>query len=234
MYVDPSRRLVDLPAPPTPDEVAAVFPVRLIGFEEQPSLEELSVSQATETRNGRLMAAAASLTYLLWRHPEDRADPRNLRELSVVEAAELELPLPEPAPEWFLRMREASRYPSLWEAVRTTCFPGPLALRTVEEELVAHVNYVVMNVFREERVRGRFPGMLTGAVTERHIERDVPIRLDGSDVPGIRIDTDPHVLGLGADLGDRLLTVVVPRDELPHVRLAFRMRPVQRAEPLSG
>lgn len=35
----------------------------------------------------------------------------------------------------------------------------------------------------------------------------------------MRIDTDPHVFAIGATVGDTLVTIVVNRDELPHLTL---------------
>ncbi|WP_163542301.1 hypothetical protein [Occultella kanbiaonis] len=61
--------------------------------------------------------------------------------------------------------------------------------------------------------------------TEDDLTRDVPIRVDGQDVPGLRLDGDPDVLGLAADLGERILTAVLPREHVPFLRLAFATRP---------
>ncbi|MDQ1576010.1 MAG: hypothetical protein QOH55_1160 [Microbacteriaceae bacterium] len=50
--------------------------------------------------------------------------------------------------------------------------------------------------------------------------------VDGVEVTGMRIDTDPHVLGLATDLGDRMLTAVFAREHLPFLRPAFATRPL--------
>lgn len=81
----------------------------------------------------------------------------------------------------------------------------------------------LMNTFREQRVVGGFPGDLDSPVAEHHIER-FGVSIDGVEVPGLRIDTDPHVYAVGADLGDRILTAVVAREHLPHVEIAFETR----------
>ncbi|WP_166878807.1 hypothetical protein [Salinibacterium sp. ZJ450] len=50
---------------------------------------------------------------------------------------------------------------------------------TPESTLVGHVNYILMNIFREQRVGGGFPGELDSPVTERHIE-PATFPIDGS------------------------------------------------------
>jgi hypothetical protein len=214
------------PGPPRPDGVAAAFPVPVLTFVAQPSLEEISIGSGSATSNGAVTSADATITYTLWRNPADRDDPVNLAELTPDLQRSLDELPPWPLPAWILESRERMRYPTVWEAVRTTWIADRIAeaWRTPEQILVQHVNYIVMNAFREERVRGGFPGELQGRVTERSIERDIPIALDGVDVPGLRVDTDAHVFGLAADLGDRILTAVVARDALLHLRLEFVTR----------
>lgn len=122
------------------------------------------------------------------------------------------------------------RYPSLWEAVRTTYFSDQSARQSAETALIEHLNYIVRDVFREERMRGEFPGNLFDEATEKHIQHGVAISVDGHTVPGMQIDTDPHVLGVPADLGDRILTAVLSREYLPAVRLEFVTRSSAAAE----
>jgi hypothetical protein len=224
MEFDRSRSIADVPPPKTPDEVAADFPVPLLTLEAQHTLEELGAGTTSHVHDGVLTSAAASISYTLWRFP-DRADPRNLADLSPEERAALDgEPVPE-APDWLLRVREPMRYPMLWEAVRTSWRAVASERRPVATELVEHVNYVVMNLFREERVRNGFPGDVDGPAEERHVEQEVPVDVDGAQVPGLRLDTDPHVFGLAVDLGDRTLTLAVAREHLPYLRLGFRGRP---------
>ncbi|PJJ63323.1 hypothetical protein [Compostimonas suwonensis] len=232
MFIDRNSRPTDIPEPPTPDDVARAFAVPLLTLIEQDSLEEASIGTTsqtqtvTRTQERRLVMASATISYTLWRNPADRDDPANLAELSETMRASLDREPERPLPEWMHRTRERMRYPSLWEAVRTTHIidASAVAWYTPVNALVEHVNYVVMNTFREERVRGRLPGELLGRVTEKAVEHGIPISIDGTDVPGMRIDTDPHVLGLGADLGDRILSVVIARDSLPFVDLALTTR----------
>ncbi|WP_125612709.1 hypothetical protein [Specibacter cremeus] len=224
MFLDRSKRPGDIPPPATPDEVAAGFAVPLLTLVDQDSVEEASAGKGWETGNGHPVMEVASLSYTLWRNPADLDDPVNLAELPDEVRATLDTEPPWPLPPWIVQWRARMRYPLLWEAVRTTHISDGSTWRTPELALVDHVNYIVMNIFRDERVRGEFPGDLFDPVTEACIEHGVPIVIDGVTVPGLRIDTDPHVLGLGADLGDKFLTAVLARRDLPFLRLEFATR----------
>jgi hypothetical protein len=216
VFVDHSMRPEDIPEPPTPGGVARDFPVPLLTLVEQPRIEEFGVSTMSDGQG-----QSATLTYTFWRNPDDHADPANLSDPPI----ELGEPVG-PLPDWILRARDRMRFPMLWEVVRTThTRERTQPWQTPERMLVDHANYILMNTFREERMRGDFPGELDGRMSEAAIERGIPVSLDGADVPGLRIDTDPHVFALGADLGDSILTAVLPRDYLGLVDFTFRTRP---------
>jgi hypothetical protein len=225
MWIDRSVRPSDLPPPPTPDEVAAGFPVPLFTLVTQDSVEEAGVSAASVTQDQRTVMTAATLLYTLWRNPADHDDPANLVDLTEEMRASLDAEPPWPLPEWMVRWRKRMRYPLLWDAVRTTHVSDESAWYSPELALVEHVNYVVTNQFRDARVRGGFPGELFDPATEDHVEHNIPISVDGVEVTGTRIDTDPHVLGLAADLGNRILTAAFAREYLPFLRPAFATRP---------
>jgi hypothetical protein len=224
MFIDRSRRPADIPAPPTPDEVAASFAVPLLTLVAQASIEEAYVGTTSDTENQRVVLESATLTYTLWRNPADRGDPINLAPLTDEMRASLDAEPPSPLPNWMLQLRARMRYPQLWEAVRTTHISDGTTWHTVEAALVEHVNNLVRNMYRDERVRGSFPGELIDPATEGHIQHGTHISIDGAEVPGMRLDTDPHVLGVAADLGDRILTAVIPREHLPYIRLEFMTR----------
>jgi hypothetical protein len=230
------RDPMDLPPPPTVDEVAAHFSVPVMAFILQPAVEMLGVGTVSSSSNGESTTIdSLSLSYVVWRNPEDHADPLNLAGLSDTVRNSLDAPLTRTLPDWMMSIRELMRYPSLWEAVTTT--------RTTDEvrsspgsTLVDHVNHVVRNTFRAERVAGGIPGELDSPVTERHIQ-PVTVRVDGVGMPGMLIDTDPSVYAVGADLGDRMLTAVVAREYLPYLTMEFRTRvalPPHSGQALSG
>jgi hypothetical protein len=213
----------DIPPPPTVDEVARLFTVPMMSFVSQPSLQELAAGTTGSSSNGGEMTLdSVTLSYTLWRNPRDRTDTANLADLSDSEREALDAPPVRPLPDWMMERRELMRYPMLWEAVMTTR-RSDAEWQTPESTLVSHVNHVLMNAFREQRVVGGIPGELDSPVTERHIQ-PVSLPVDGVDVTGMQIDSDPNVYAVGADLGDRILTAVVSRDHLPSVTMAFVTR----------
>ena len=217
--VDP----MDVPPPPSVGAAAATFGSPVVGFLRQPSLSELGVATVSSSANGGpVIPESLAISYTLWRNPEDRDDPANLADLTMQEREALEQEPVRPLPDWMLDTRRLLRYPSLWEAAMTTRVLNP-EWQTAESVLVLHTNHILTNTFRDQRVLGDFPGQLDSPVTEHHIER-VSISIDSVEVPGLRIDTDPHVYAVGADLGDRILTAVVARDHLPYVVVAFETR----------
>ena len=214
---------MDVPPPPTVDTAAAAFGAPVIGFVTQPSLSEFGVATSgSSTNGGPVVPDSLSISYTLWRNPQDHDDPVNLADLSGLERDSLEEEPTRPLPAWMLEFRRLARYPSLWEAVMTTRVRDP-AGQTPTSVLVAHTNYVLTNTFRDQRVVGGVTGELDSPVAEHHLET-VGVAVDGVDVPGWRIDTDPHVYSVGADLGDRILTAVVARDHLQFVNVAFQTR----------
>lgn len=201
-----------------------MFTVPVMSLIPQPALEELAIpTTAGSSLNGADMSLdSVAISYTLWRNPRDRKDPANLAKLSDLLRASLDAAPARPLPDWMIQQRELMRYPMLWEAVMTTRVSDDEWQRP-ESTLVAHVNHILTNNFRDLRVVGGIPGELDSPVTEHHIEA-VTVRIDGIDVPGMRIDTDPHVYAIGASLNDRILTAVVARDHLPHVTVAFATR----------
>ncbi|WP_104166370.1 hypothetical protein [Cryobacterium sp. N22] len=219
--VDP----MDVPPPSSVDAAVATFGTPVVGFLRQPSLSELGVGTVSSSTNGGpVTPESLAISYTLWRNPEDRDDPANLADLTSQERESLEVEPARPLPDWMLEARRLMRYPSVWEAAMTTRVHNP-EWQTPESVLVLHTNHILTNTFRDQRVVGDFPGQLDSPVAEHHIER-VSISIDGVEVPGLRIDTDPHVYAVGADLGDRILTAVVARDHLAYVVVAFETRAV--------
>ncbi|WP_288025838.1 hypothetical protein, partial [Arthrobacter sp.] len=71
---------------------------------------------------------------------------------------------------------------------------------------------------------GLIPAELPGPDPGGGGAQGVAFMVDGASVPGVRLDSNPHVLGLGVDLGDKVLTAAVPREWLPLLRLEFATR----------
>lgn len=217
---------MDAPPPETVDEAAARFRVPLRGFVPQPALTELGVSTVGSSRNGGpSILDSVGISYTLWRNPDDHDDPVNLADIPDALRESLDAEPVMPLPAWMLELRRLMRFPTLSEAVKTTR-KGRLpesSGETTASVLVGHANHILTNSFRETRVRGGFPGQLESPIEERHL-RPGSVRVDGADVPGLHLDTDPHIVALGADLGDSILSIVVDREHLPFVTLAFETR----------
>jgi hypothetical protein len=225
VFVDRSRRPADIPAPPSIDEIAARLAVPLFTFSSQDPVQEISAGWNDHTQNGQPIFEDATISYTLWCNPADRADPVNLAELAPEIRAGLEQEPPSPLPEWMMFLREQMWYPMLWEAVRTTHISDGSLWHSPELAFIEHINYIVMNTFRAERIRGEIPGELVDEVAEDRIEHGVPVMVDGIEVDGMRYEDDMHVVGVAADLGDRYLTAVIAREHLSLVSLEFMTRP---------
>ncbi|MGP9501813.1 hypothetical protein ACT3TS_06325 [Specibacter sp. AOP5-B1-6] len=229
MYFKHGARPADIPAPATPDEVAASFPVPLLAFAGQTTLVEAAVSRMGESSNGETVMEAATLSYTVWRNPANRHDPANLLELSAEMRAQLAVEPPWPLPDWMIQWRETMRYPLAWDAVRTTWTTAAVPRPRLATLLAEHANYLLMNMFRTERMAAGPPGRpgLGGELFDGVTPGSAGsgrVMVDGVSVAGLILDSDRHVFGVGVDLGDRYLTAVVSREWLPLLRLEFATR----------
>lgn len=124
---------------------------------------------------------------------------------------------------------ERLRYPQLTEAVRTTWDRESSEYTTLTHRLIEHVNHILMNGFREELglpsgppPPGYDPFGGDWRATPSAVNPVVTLVVDGAELTASEIDTDPFVYAIGARLApDRIATVVVPRRDLPYVRLAL-------------
>jgi hypothetical protein len=212
--LESGRRLLSLPFP-------------LVGLVPQPTIEDTNSPGIWESTGvaGRSQLAV-SFSYTLWRNPDDRADPINLKDLHPHEQAAIDTVPPWPRPAWLIEYVEMMRYPQLWEAVRT-CWTGDGSeYTTLSMQLIDHTNYILMNQFRDEL--GLAPGP-TGdgpwKVGPSSVNTAAVLELDGADVPAFEIDTDPFVYAIGAQTRpDVVTTVVIAREHLPYLRLALHTR----------
>ncbi len=202
---------------------AGEFPLPVIALATQPSLEPWApgLGWSADGRGRREMTIA--LTYTLYRNPSDRGDPANLADLDEQTRASLDEVPPWPRPAWLIALAERMRYPMLSEAVRTIWLRERDDERTLEDLLLEHVNHVLDNDFREQRGWVGMPwDRPAPEVTVRAVQRGIPLLVDGAEVEGIQVDTDPFVYGVAADLRDRgLFTAVLPRDELEFIDVSF-------------
>jgi hypothetical protein len=215
----------DVPEPKTVDDAADEFGLAVMTLVPQVSIAELGVSTVAHSRDGAARVTdSVAISFTVWRNPKDRTDPGNLADIADEVLASLDVPTARPLPAWMRDRLELMKYPTIWEGVMTTRRTGPSV--TVEQTLVDHANHVLRNTFAELRVSDALPGELDLPVGAQNVE---PTRLiiDGSEMSGVTIGSDPHIVAVGADLGDRILTAVLARDHLPFLTLEFstRVRP---------
>jgi hypothetical protein len=220
--IESEARLRSLPFP--------VFELR-----PQPALTRVPITGFTEIggATGREEISAA-FSYTLWRYPDDHADPRNEIELDEATRRSLEDEPPWGRPAWLIEQVQAFRYPMLWEAVRTTWRASRAREgSTLSDQLVAHTNHILRNRFREELGLSRDPrdddDAWTATITA---VSDTSLDVDGEHRPGLQIDTDPFVYGVGFRIDEHVVcTAVVPRDALPLVDLSFTLFSTREEEP---
>lgn len=204
-----------------------LMPIPVMGLVSQPSLEDtdtVGVGYGQDARGYSEMTA--SVTYTIWRNPADRADPVNLADLDEQTRRAIEDVPPWPRPAWLVDQVERMRYPQLWEAVRTTWHRDPSERTSVRSVLVDHVNYILMNQYRQELRLGDTPwDQPAPAVTDPMVNAQVSVLVNGVEVPGAEVDTDPFVYGIGAELpGGGVVTAVLPRAELRRIQVQFTTR----------
>jgi hypothetical protein len=168
-----------------------------------------------------------SVSYTLWRKPDDRADPANLAELDPQTRAALDDEPPWPRPAWLLETVQRLRYPQLWEVVRTTWHRNTSEYSYLSHQLAAHANHILMNRFPDEL--GLHPGSLadrTWQVPASAVNPEATLEIDEREVSASEIDADPLVYAVGAQLSPAVVvTVVLPRVDLPYIFLALQTRP---------
>jgi hypothetical protein len=182
----------------------------------------------SSTHHGVLDSCEVSISYTLWRNPDELDDPVNIAELDQRQRRALEVEPPWPRPPWLVEQVRRMRYPMLWECVRTRWCREPREFDSAPAVLVAHVNDVLVNRFQQTRVVDNdAPHDLANPVDQRCVEPDVPVLVDGLAREGFRIDTDPQVYGLGVNLdAHTVLTAAIPRDALMYVAVTFAARPI--------
>jgi hypothetical protein len=203
------------------------MPIPVMGLVSQPALEDTDTVGLGYGQDDRgYSEMTASVTYTLWRNPLDRSDPVNLADLDEQTRRATEDVPPWPRPAWLIEQMARMRYPQLWEAVRTTWHRDSSERFSVRSLLVDHVNYILMNQYRQALgLSGNPWDQPAPAVTDRMVNDQVSVHVNGIEVPGAEIDTDPFVYGIGAELaGGGVVTAVLPRTELKRIQVQFTTR----------
>ncbi len=115
----------------------------------------------------------------------------------------------------------------LLDGVRTTWHLNRSERNGLVPVLLAHVAEVLTGYLSDAALDGgRGDPPAPYVVSARAVRRNVPVLVGGRAEDGVEIDTDPFVYALGVELANgSLLTAVLPRDELPRLRIAFGRRP---------
>ncbi|KQS22900.1 hypothetical protein [Frigoribacterium sp. Leaf186] len=215
-----SADLHALPRPRTAVEVAATFGRPVFTFVDQP---RLGLTQPSTIAHDDVLHAVA-LNYVFVADPSEPDAPSNLVEGVAEIDAHLANALAAGQPDWFVAGLRAFRHPLLWEAVVTTTAPAdpepPAVPVTVADHLARHVNHVLINTAegRSRRPDGAVP-VLDAPVTARHAQPGAVLVVDDVERDAVLIDTDPDVVGWGAEVDGSIVLVVLPRDRVPLVDL---------------
>ncbi|WP_378143719.1 hypothetical protein ACFJGV_09835 [Cnuibacter sp. UC19_7] len=214
---------VDAPDPSAASDArlrACAFP--LIELRPQPTISRHPVSGFTDSRGAvGLEESSVVFTYTLWRHPEDRSDPRNEIELDERVRRSIDEEPPWGRPEWVRRQAQLFHYPMLWEAVRTSWYASPgHPAASLPLQLVDHANHVLRNSFREQLRLPAGPGGGDEWKVRGSAVAPGTVVVDGEPREGVQIDTDPWVYAVGYRVDEQVLcTAVIDRDALPFVTL---------------
>jgi hypothetical protein len=199
---------------------AVPFPV--MELTPQPALSRLPIPGSAESGIGTALEEWSMIFgYTFWRHPENRDDPRNERELDERARRSIQDEPPWGRPAWLIEMAQVFRYPMLQDAVRTTRYGSERVDATVSNQLVHHANHVLRNSFREQlglpvRIGPNFGGEVSHSAVA-----PASLVVDGERRSALHIDTDPFVYAVGVDVAERVIcTVVVDREVLPFLDLA--------------
>jgi hypothetical protein len=208
-------------------EQLKLMPIPVMGLVPQPTVEDTNdFALAYGQKADGYTDMAAAITYTVWRNPNDRSDAVNFADLDEQTRRAIEDAPSWPRPSWLVEQVERMRYPHLWEAVRTTWHRDASERYSVHRVLVDHVNYILTNQYRQELGLSDKPWEDPAPpATDRMVNGPVNVLVDGVEVTGMEIDTDPFVYGIGAELpAGGILTAVFPRAELKHIRVQFTAR----------
>ncbi|KAA9131110.1 hypothetical protein [Microbacterium caowuchunii] len=183
----------------SPDERMRSLPVPVLRLVPQPALDEIGAELIVGDDADGLLQMSASLSYIL------RGDA------------------PDPGSD------DVAEHPDavLLDGVRTTWHLNRSERNGLVPVLLAHVAEVLIGHLSDAALDGGSGDPPAPyAVSARAVRRNVPVLVGGREENGVEIDTDPFIYALGAELANgSLLTAVLPRDELPRLRIAFGRRP---------
>ncbi|MDY0912240.1 hypothetical protein [Rathayibacter festucae] len=193
-------------APPTLAEVAATLPGPVYTFASPHHLEPFTASSSLAS--GR--AVAVSVSYTFYRYPARREDPRNFVALTPAQRAAIARAETSTLPDWLRDQIRRMRYPTLFEAVRTSMPIPAERAHPLEARLEAHLVDSLRTLFPGQLVSERLRVVRGEPLAGYEIRRGVPLLVDGETHRSHRVEIAPHFLAIGARLDDRYVTAVIP------------------------
>ncbi|ROS30003.1 hypothetical protein EDF22_1760 [Rathayibacter sp. PhB127] len=195
-------------APPTLHEVAAGLTGAVYTFAPQHHLEPFTAS--SDLASGRVVAVSVSYTY--YQHPSRPEDPRNFVDLTPQQRTAIARAETSALPDWLRDQIRRMRYPTLFDAVRTSLpFPAERA-HPVEGRLEADLTDSLRTLFPGQHLSTRLRTVRGAPLAEYKVHRGVPLSVDGEIHRGTRVEIAPHVFAFGTRLDDRYVTAVIPWD----------------------
>ncbi|QHF24578.1 hypothetical protein GTU73_11520 [Rathayibacter sp. VKM Ac-2804] len=193
-------------APPTLVEVAASLPGPVYTFASPHHLEPFTASAALAS--GRTVSVSVSYTF--YRHPARREDPRNFVDLSPAQRTAIARADSSTLPAWLRDQIRRMRYPTLFEAVRTSLPIPAERAHPLEARLEAHLVDSLRSLFPGQPVSERLRTVRGAPLAGHEVRRGVPLPIDGEPHRSHRVEIAPHFLAIGARLDDRYVTAVIP------------------------
>ncbi|MCM6762694.1 hypothetical protein NB037_09730 [Rathayibacter sp. ZW T2_19] len=209
------------PEPPGIEATLRTLGSPVFGFAVQPRLAEL----AATTRTDGARTVGVSLSYTYFRHPISRNNPVNFVELTPEQNLAIERAEASTLPQWMIEQITRIRYPTLWDAVRTSrVVPGD-AKNALELRLAAHVNEF-LNTRDPHHVPVRAPRVAAaGRLSSADLLETTCVIVDRQPYHGRVLDAGPHLAAFGARVDRRYLTVVYDTRIAPRLHPEFTTRP---------
>jgi hypothetical protein len=150
-----------------------------------------------------------------------RNHPSNFIELTPAQNRAVELAESSDLPLWLIEQITRTRYPTLWDAVRTgkVC-PGDTK-NALELRLAAHANDV-LRTHDSRHVPIRAPrATLTGRISQADLLQTTCVIVNRHPHRGRLLQVGPHMVAIGARVNDRYLTAVYDTRTAPKLALEF-------------
>lgn len=184
---------------------------------EQPRVEAFAATAGRAS--GRVVKMCLSYSY--FRFPERRSDPRNFVRLTPEQDAAIARAERSSLPEQLRDQIRRARFPTLFEAVRTSVPIPSERAHPLESRLEAHIVDVLRAMFPGQPRPERSQRSQARPLANFDVQRGVPLLVNGEPCRSFRVEVAPHVVAVGAHIDDRYFTAVIPTTLYPDITLAF-------------